>query len=150
MPTPTVLDTNVVVGLLDAQDVWNQRALELRAALKAQDYEPVIFDCVLAEAVSILARRTYEKRRTAQLTHLLEQLQVQFPSRSLVWTGPDWPKLYDEIVALVQQSNGELNFNDALIALSCRLRGYQFIASFDGDFDTLPWLKRISQPADMP
>jgi predicted nucleic acid-binding protein len=150
MPTPTVLDTNVVVGLLDAQDVWNQRALELRVALKAHDCEPVIFDCVLAEAVSILARRTYEKRRAAQLEHLLDQLQGQFPSRSIVWWGPDWPKLYDEIVALVKQSNGELNSNDALIALSCRWRGLQFIASFDGDFDNLPWLKRISQPADLP
>ena len=150
MSTPTVLDTNVVVGLLDTQDVWNKRALELRAALKAHDCEPVMFDCVLAEAVSILARRTHEKRRTAQLTHLLDQLEVQFPSRLIVWLGPDWPGLYDEIVALVKQSKGELSFNDALMALSCRLRGFQFIASFDGDFDLIPWLKRISQPADLP
>lgn len=124
--------------------------MELRVALKAHDCEPVIFDCVLAEAVSILARRTYEERRAAQLEHLLDQLQVQFPSRNIIWLGPDWPKLYDEIVALVKQSKGELNFNDALIALSCRLRGLQFIASFDGDFDNLPWLKRISRPADLP
>lgn len=150
MPTPTGLDTNVVVGLLDTQDVWNQRALELRVALKAHDCEPVIFDCVLAEAVSILGRRTHEKRRTAQLAHLIDQLQVQFPSRMIVWLSPDWPKLYDEIVVLVKQSNGELNFNDALIALSCRLRGLQFIASFDADFDHIQWLKRIAQPADLP
>ncbi len=150
MPTPTVFDTNFVVGLLDKQDVWNNRALELRAALKARDCEPVILDCVLAEAVSILARRTHEKRRTAHLAHLLDQLQVQFPSRLIVWLGPDWPRLYDEIVALVRQSDGELNFNDALIALSCRLRGFQFIASFDPDFDHVPWLKRFGQPADVP
>lgn len=150
MPTPTVLDTNVVVGLIDEQDVWHTPALKLRAALKAYTCEPVIFDCVVAEAVSILARRTHEKRRTAQLEHLLDQLHVQFPSRSIVWLGPDWPRLYDEIVGLVKQSHGELNFNDALIALSCRQRGFQFIASFDSDFDSLPWLKRIAQPADLP
>ena len=150
MPTPTVLDTNIVVGLLDTQDVWSERALELRAALKAHDCEPVIFDCVLAEVVSILARRTHEKRRVRQLAPLLDQLQAQFPSRSIVWLNPDLPKLYDEIVALVKQPDGELNFNDALIALSCRLRGFKFIASFDSDFDRVDWIKRIAQSIDLP
>jgi predicted nucleic acid-binding protein len=115
--------------------------------LEAHHFEPVIFDCVLAEVVSIVARRMHEKRRMTQLADLLDQLQTQFPSRSIVWLNPDLPKLYDKVVEMVKQSDGELNFNDALIALSCQLRGLELIASFDSDFDHhAPWLKRVTRP----
>ena len=67
----------------------------------------------------------------------------------ILWILPDVPILYPEIIRLVQSSNGELNFNDALIALSCHNRNIPFIASFDPDFDKLEWLKRIVQPDDL-
>ena len=57
--------------------------------------------------------------------------------------------LYTEIVELVRSSRGELNFNDALIALSCRHRGISFIASFDRDFDNVAWLRRVAKPDDL-
>ena len=87
-----------------------------------------MFDCVLAEAISTLARRTHEKRRTAQLPALLAQLKAEFPTKSILWLYPDLPNLYDEVVALVEQTDGELNFNDALIALSCRNRNISCLA----------------------
>jgi predicted nucleic acid-binding protein len=61
----------------------------------------------------------------------------------------DTPILYSEILSLIRSSRGELNFNDALVALSCRERDIRFIASFDSDFDQLAWLKRLSQPGDV-
>lgn len=48
----------------------------------------------------------------------------------------------------MRSSGGELNFNDALMSLACREREISLIASFDPDFDRLPWLKRVSGPAD--
>jgi len=42
-----------------------------------------------------------------------------------------------------------LNFNDALIALACRERDIKAIASFDGDFDQVDWLRRLSTPEDI-
>ena len=68
--------------------------------------------------------------------------------RSL-WLYPDLPNLYDEVVALVERTDGEINFNDALIALSCRDRSIPYLASFDTDFDRVDWLKRIAQPDDL-
>ena len=41
------------------------------------------------------------------------------------------------------------HFNDALIALSCRQRSIEYLASFDADFDQISWLKRIAQPANL-
>jgi len=149
MPIRIGLDTNFVVGMLDEQDLWRARTLELQTALEGNGFEPVVFDCVLAEAVSILARRTHEKRRASQLSMLLSHLRSRFPTKSIVWLYPDLPNLYDDVVTLVEQSIGELNFNDALIALSCRQRSIEYLASFDADFDQVSWLKRIAQPTDL-
>jgi predicted nucleic acid-binding protein len=60
------LDTNLIIGMLDEQDVWHTPTVALTTALKARDFEPVVFDCVLSEAISTLARRVHEKRRAVQ------------------------------------------------------------------------------------
>lgn len=143
------LDTSVLIGLIDSEDVWHSSAVALVQALKAHHADVAIFDCVLAEAVSILARRIHEKRRVADLDHLIEQILTNYPMNDLLWVLPDVPALYIEIIELVRSSQGELNFNDALISISCRNRAIPFIASFDRDFDQLAWLRRIAQPDDL-
>jgi hypothetical protein len=49
----------------------------------------------------------------------------------------------------MRTSDGELNFNDGLIALACRERQVQLLASFDRDFDRIPWLIRVATPAEV-
>jgi predicted nucleic acid-binding protein len=44
---------------------------------------------------------------------------------------------------------GALNFNDTLVALECRELGIECIATFDSDFDSIAWLKRLSSPDDI-
>lgn len=150
MPSLIGLDTSFVIGLLDEKDVWHIPASQVYAVMLARGAQIVAFDCVLAEAVSTLARRVHEKRRVIDLKTLFERVRAEFPTRSISWLYPEVPHLYDEIVALVEQTAGELNFNDALIALACRRGGIKHLASFDGDFDTLGWLKRLAQPTDLP
>jgi len=45
--------------------------------------------------------------------------------------------------------NGQLNFNDCLIALFMQRNNVQHLASFDADFDLLSNIHRISSPEDM-
>ena len=143
------IDTSVLIGLLDPKDVWHEPAIALKQALKAHSADVAVFDCVLAEAISTMARRIHEQRRTADLDRLVARLLADYPTEDILWILPDVPVLYAEIVELVRSSRGELNFNDALIALSCRHRGIPLIASFDRDFDRLSWLQRIAQPNDL-
>ena len=143
------LDTSYVLGLIDEHDIWHGQALILHNALDTRDYQVYVFDCVLAEVISLLARRTHEQRRAASFSDLVARLQTRFPTKLITWLYPDLPGEYDAIVKLVSQTNGELNFNDALIALSCRKRSITWLASFDADFDRVPGLKRISQPLDL-
>ena len=146
MPSRVGLDTSFVLGLIDEQDLWHKQALALQTKLDTPDHQIYIFDCVLAEVISALARRTHEKRRAAAFSELTARLKTRFPTKVVTWLYPDLPAHYDAVLKLVEQSNGELNFNDALIVLSCQLRGIQQLASFDADFDQIEGLHRISHP----
>lgn len=64
------LDTSYIVGVLDEGDLWHQSADKLRAELVAQEAETLVFDSVIAETVSILARRLHEKRRSGNRRRL--------------------------------------------------------------------------------
>lgn len=143
------IDTSVLIGLLDPKDIWHDSATTLKNALQAHQVEVAIFDCVLAEAISTMARRIHEQRRTADLDQLIDRILADDLREDVLWILPDVPALYDDVVELVRSSKGELNFNDALIALSCRSRDIPFIASFDGDFDNVAWLQRLAEPDDL-
>jgi predicted nucleic acid-binding protein len=149
MPPRIALDTSFVVGLIDDKDVWRDPAVALQKALEEAGYLPVIFDCVLSEVVSTLARRTHEKRRPAVLPDLLAKIRQQFPTKSIVWVYPDLPQRYEEVFEQVESTDGELNFNDALITISCLHRGIRYLASFDTDFDRIEQLTRIADPSDL-
>jgi predicted nucleic acid-binding protein len=56
MPIKVGLDTSFVLGLVDAQDVWHSQAANLQAFLDGGEHQTYIFDCVLTEVISTLAR----------------------------------------------------------------------------------------------
>jgi len=147
--TEVGIDTSVLIGLLDPKDVWHDAATALKEALQAHKARVAVFDCVLTEAISTMARRIHEQRRAADLDHLLSRILTDYTLDDILWVLPDVPALYGEIVELVRSSAGELNFNDALIALSCHHRDVPFIASFDRDFDHVSWLQRLATPDDL-
>ena len=97
-----------------------------------------------------MARRIHEQRRAADLDRLVTHILDDYPADDILWILPDVPVLYADIIELVRASAGELNFNDALIALSCRHREIPLIASFDRDFDQIAWLERVAHPDDIP
>jgi len=142
-----VVDTSALVGLLVPSDQWHQRAVVLWGLAKVRGYVPVYLDCVLAESVSVIARRLEEKHRAAEIGIVLDRLKAQVPEAALTWVLPDVPRLFWDVLDMMRASAGALNFNDALIALACRERGIAAIASFDKDFDGVDWLRRLAGPA---
>ena len=143
------IDTNVLVGLLDERDKWHDTAVGIRDALDRVGAELVYFDCVLNEAISVLARRTHEQRRPEQFDLLLDQLARLIPVRDITWVSGEIQRLYNEVVGLVRSSAGELNFHDALMALICRGRGISVLVSFDQDFDQIDWLTRVGSASEV-
>lgn len=158
MPSPTlnvstmttsqraVIDTNVLVALVDSHDHWHASAQALREALQARAADLVYFDLVLNEAISVLARRAHEQGRSAHFPDVLDTLTHQVPLDAITWLSAETQGLYDQVIALVRSTTGTLNFHDALIALGCRELGIAIIASFDRDFDQITWLTRVETP----
>ncbi len=144
------IDTSVLVGLLDPQDVWHTQAVALHAALQSAGFTGIYFDCAIAETISIATRRLREKKRIDEIDSLLDRILTNFPFDSLTWINFDIPALYSDILSLVRTSKGELNFNDALMALACQERKIPFIASFDRDFDQVSWLQRLAKADTVP
>lgn len=143
------IDSSMLVGLLVPDDLWHARAVSLWEAIKSANHVCLFFDCVVAEAMSVAVRRMHEKGRTVEVASLLARLNTQIPPEAITWILPDVPRLYARILDLVRDSSGELNFHDALIALACQERRIPAIASFDGDFDRVDWLRRFAMPADL-
>lgn len=125
------------------------RALELREALKVEAVPLVYFDLVLNETISVLARRGHEQRRADQFPVLLNVLETQVPESVIVWLSKDMNRLYHQVLQTVRFYGGTLNFHDALLALGCQEMGVQVLASFDRDFDQIPWLARIDDPVTL-
>lgn len=143
------IDASVLVALLNPHDAWHAQAITLRDALITASLTPMYFDCVVAEAISAAARRLHEKGHGAQVPDMLARLENQAPQNLITWILPDVPRLYPHALDLIRDSSGELNFNDALIALACRERSIPAIASFDPDFDQVDWLKRLAAADDL-
>lgn len=149
MKMQVIIDTSVLVGLVDSQDIWHNQAVELIAGLQTLGYLGIYFDCVIAETVSVATRRLREKKRFAEIEVIINHIISTFPSDSLTWISYEIPFLYNDILSLICTSGGELNFNDALIALASQNRKIPFIASFDRDFDQIPGLQRFSDASEV-
>ena len=139
-----VLDANVIVGLLDEGDSQSARAHELVARLQAEGHQPVFVGFLLAEALSALCRRSFErKKQPPQLDPIIEWVHEQ-RARGLVY----FPALTDEDFAgaldVMKSSQGELNFNDARLVVMQRRGEIGDVASFDADFDRVDGFRRLS------
>ena len=146
MSKAVVIDTSVLVGLMNPADVWHDKAKQLIQKIQADENNRLIlFDCVLSECVSLICRRLQEKKRTIELHAFLAAFETQFPLNTISWILPDVPQMYTAVLTLMKQSGGQLNFNDALLALACQAQQFKQIASFDSDFDQVPWLERLSK-----
>lgn len=149
MSRQAVIDSNVLVTLIDSRDKWHRKALALHAVLKTEDISLIYFDCVLNETISVLARRAEEQKRSAEFHRLMGELLQQVPEDKVTWISAETQRLDEGIIALVRQTEGALNFHDALISLACQELGIPTIASFDEDLDCIAWLTRIADPGEV-
>lgn len=145
-----VIDTNALVALVDHRDKWHTTAKAIFSKLDNLEFVPIYFDCVMNESFSILGRRAEEQKRLQDVPSIFSDLTAFAPKQEITWVSKETERLYDDIVKLVKETKGKLNFHDALIALCCREGGLQFIFSFDKDFDDVKWLTRIADESDIP
>ena len=97
-PKQALIDTNVLVALVDTRDTWHANAQAVREALKTTAVSLVYCDTVLNEAISVLARRAQEQRRADQFAGLVHTLLHEVPTDIIVWLSSETQRLYDQVV----------------------------------------------------
>jgi len=130
MKERAILDTSFLVACLCGRDVHHRRAREIFGG-KLKDLHPIVPDVIYGETVSVLARRSREWRfEFRQALRSLKSICPR-PARFAVYLL----EKFDDVMKIVEETDGKLNFNDALIVVGAREEGIKKIVSFDSDFD---------------
>ena len=131
-----ILDTSFLVACLCGRDIHHKRAREIFRK-RLTGLIPIVPDVVFGEAISVLARRAKEWH--FNFSEALRKLRriCPHPARYAVYLL----EKFDDIIELVEETDGKLNFNDALIVIGANEEGIRKIVSFDSDFDD--YLERI-------
>lgn len=140
-----VLDANVLVGYLDANDSQHARARALIERLEADGHESVLLDVLVAEAVSVLCRRARERKASPpDLAGVLSRVRRWHEDGEIEPALPDVPRFFGDILGVIESTSGALNFNDALIVILQRDAIIDDVASFDEAFDNVAGFRRIA------
>jgi predicted nucleic acid-binding protein len=144
--TKAILDSSFLVALIDEKDKWRNTAVLIQKALKKKKARLLYLDCAVNETISVIARRLEEKGRSQEFTLALEKMEQAIPAERITWMYPAVRRLYPEILAVIKEHEGKLNFHDALMVLAAREMGIPHIVSFDQDFDEVKGIERIGKP----
>lgn len=138
-----IIDSNLLVGIIDAKDKWHTKANALAEKLQEKGWQPIYLDCVLNEVLSVIGKRLQERNEAHRFLFILNKLEEIISIKDIMWSYPYVPQYYSSILTLIKEKDGQLNFHDALIIKIAEEYSIGYIGSFDKDFDDFKFLKRI-------
>lgn len=144
-----IYDANFLVAFIDKNDKWHEKAIAIHEHIRIKGFGIIYFDCVANEVISVLGKRFEEKGREEEFKKIMGKFKEVVLKRKLSWIYPGIIKYYDEILDLMANSKGKLNFHDSLIAIAAEDMAIEYIVSFDQDFDEIEWLIRIKDVKDI-
>jgi predicted nucleic acid-binding protein len=105
-----VLDTNIIVALLDKKDAHHKNAVRILEGLG--DERVYVLNTNLSEICSVIARRCRERKYDCK--EALGKLRELEANINVIWLE-NLQEIHAEVVDGVIESNGELNYNDVLL-----------------------------------
>lgn len=143
-----ILDANYILAILDQNDIYHKAAIDIDNKIQAVFDEIFYFDCIINEVVSVTIKRLKDRKKKELIPDYLKTLNQLIPKNSITWIYPEIEDYYEEVLKTVIESQGHLNFHDALIALMAKEFGISHIVSFDKGFDKTK-LQRIKDAGDI-
>jgi predicted nucleic acid-binding protein len=142
MAREIVFDANVIVAWLDGADALAARARSLADRLRLEGAEIVILDVLVTEAVSVLCRRARERKTPPNLHSALTMVGRWAADGVVRWVGGETGRLFAPILEVMRDTNGRLNFNDALLVVLQREGLIDEVATFDRGFEVVADFRR--------
>jgi len=131
-----VLDSSFLVAFHNSSDVHHAAAKKaMRRLLEDEWGERLLPEYVFLEVVTVLAARRDAATALGTADLLLRARELEF-----VPASPHFLETYETFRT---EAHRGLSFADASIVALCRLRGAEYIASFDSDFRRVPRLTVI-------
>jgi predicted nucleic acid-binding protein len=134
-----VLDANVLVALLYADDSLHLRAVDLTTRLEGEGHSIVLVDFLVFEALSVLCRRAAQ-RKTAppDLAAAVARMRSWFDNGEVRFLAQEAEHLATSVLEIVTDSKGTLNANEALLVALQREGTIDMLATFDRGFESIP------------
>ena len=117
-----VVDTNIIVALLDKKDTHYKNAVRILEELGEE--RVYILNVNLAEVYSVIARRCRERRYNCK--DALGKLRELEANINVIWIE-NLKETHGGIVDRVIESEGKLNYNDAVLLKFVKDRGAKLI-----------------------
>jgi len=140
-----VLDANVIVGWLDDHDVLAPRSADLFRRLQAEGSLPVLLDICVGEAISVICRRSSERRSDPpDLATALSKIGGATKRGEIRFVAKESERLLPNLLGIIEATGGVLNFNNAFLFALQRAGAIGDVASFDQGLDAAPGFRRVS------
>ena len=145
MSVRVLVDSSFLVAQLDDRDVHHKVAKALHELFGKREVAYIYLDCVVNEAVTVLARRALERK--VHPRPIIRRLRREIPTEVLAWTGPELPRFWERALDMLEEYGGRLSFHDCLLILVAQEGAIEWLASFDKGFDHVSGLTRIGTVA---
>lgn len=136
-----VLDTNILVGIIDRVDVLHVSAVALVIGAQASGREVVFLDFLVEEALGVLVRRAKQRKtHPPDLELVVARLRSWQSAGFIVSTSKELAGAFGAILDVVAESAGALNPNDAKIVVLQRSGFIGEIVTLDRALSEFPSL----------
>ncbi|WAC04842.1 MAG: PIN domain-containing protein [Methanoregula sp.] len=125
-------DSSFFIALADRKDQWHAGAKKLMPAIAGETL--VISDMILAEAVTIIGRRSGGKAGELLYHYFIDNCEIVFADEQILKRG----------MAVFLRYDGTLSVSDAVYVAIMEMKKINRIVSFDSDFDKVDGIVRIS------
>ncbi len=136
--SPTLVDSNVLIGAFNPKDEFHKPAARMLSQIEQGKVDkPIITDYILDEVLTFVRRRLgFEKS--------LEVLEAILSSDILGIEKVDDREVQAGIILF--EKNRRLSFTDSVSVAVMDSKGTHRIISFDKDFDSVRGIERLSLP----
>jgi predicted nucleic acid-binding protein len=139
-----IFDACVIIGFLDETDSVHDRAEALVERIHANGDMLQIIDLALQEAISVVCRRaTQRKQHPPNLTRILRDVREWLEEGLVGFTQSKLEPLFSEVIDVIAQSDGALNYNDAALVVLQQRGLIGVVATFDSNLASYPGFRTI-------
>ena len=126
-----LVDSSFFIALVDRKDQWHAQAKNHLPSLAGETI--IISDLILAEAVTIIGRRSGGKAGELLYHYFIDNCEIVFADEQILKRGMEVFLRYD----------GTLSVSDAVSVAVMEMKKINRILSFDSDFDKVDGIVRV-------